>query len=43
MTGEMMALSHLKCDEAAEMIGVWMAPDGNKKLISVLKSRAVEW
>ena len=39
-----MALSHLKCDEVAEMLGVWMAPNGNKKkLISVLKLRVVEW
>ena len=44
MNGERMALSHLKCDEAAEMMGVWMAPNENmKKLISVLKSRAVKW
>ena len=41
--GERMALSYLKCDEAAEMLGVWMARNGNKKtLISVLKLRVVE-
>ena len=44
ISGERIALSHLRCDEAAEMLGVWMAPNGNRrKLVSYLKSKAVEW
>ena len=44
MTGETMALSHRRCEEAAEMLGVWMVPDGNReKLVTVLKSRPIEW
>ena len=44
MNGERMALSHLRSDEVEEMLGVWMAPDGNrKKLVTELKARAVEW
>ena len=32
------------CHEAAEIIGVWMAPDGSKdKLIKELKTAAVNW
>ena len=39
MNGERIALSHLRCDEAAEIFGVWMYLDGNrKKIISVLKT-----
>lgn len=44
MTGEMVSLTHLRCDKAAEMLGVWMALDENrKKLVSDLKGKAVEW
>jgi len=42
--GDRIALSHLRSDEAAEMLGVWLAPNGdNKKIISVLKTAAVKW
>ena len=44
MNGEIIAFSHLRCDEAAEILGIWMDPNGNrKKLISVINARAVEW
>ena len=44
MSGQRLALKHLKCNEAAEMLGVWMAPSGDrKKLISELRATAVEW
>lgn len=39
-----MALSHLGYDDAAEMLGVWMALNGNrKKLVFELKAKAVAW
>ena len=38
------SLKRLRCDQAAEMLGIWLAPDGNrKKLIRVLKQKALEW
>ena len=44
MSGQRIALSHLRCNEAAEMLGVWMAPNGDRtKLISELRAKAVEW
>ena len=44
ITGERLTLSRLRCDEAAEMLGVWMAPDGNRtKVVAELKASAVEW
>ena len=42
--GNRIALSHLRSDEAAEMLGAWLAPNGdNTKVISVLKTAAVKW
>ena len=42
--GERIALSHLRSDEAAQMLGVWLAPNGdNKKIIKELKTAAVKW
>ena len=36
--GKRVSLQRLRCDEAAEMLGVWLAPNGNtNKMISVLK------
>ena len=36
--GELVSLKRLRCNQAAEMLGIWLAPDGNKqKVISVLK------
>ena len=44
MNCERMALSHIRCNDAAEMLGVWMVPDKNRKrLVFVLTYRAVEW
>ena len=38
--GELVSLKRLRCDQAAEMLGIWLAPDGNKqKVIKVLKKR----
>ena len=40
----MVSLNRLRCDEAAEMLGIWLAPDGNKnKILTVLKTTALEW
>ena len=25
-------LNHLRCDEASEILGIWMSPNGNNKL-----------
>ena len=42
--GELVSLKRLRCDQAAEMLGIWLAPDGNKqKVIRVLKKKALEW
>ena len=44
MNGEIIVLSHLRPDEGAEIFGFWMYPNGNrKKLVSIIKSRSVEW
>ena len=44
LDGNVVSLNRLRCDEAAEMLGIWLAPDGNKnKILSVLKSSALEW
>ena len=38
------SLSRLRCDEAAEILGVWMAPSGNNtQIIQSLKSEALSW
>ena len=42
--GERISLRRLRCHEAAEMLGIWLAPDGNtSKCISVLKKKAIDW
>ena len=42
--GKRVSLQRLRCDKAAEMLGVWLDPNGNKdKVISVLKRSALEW
>jgi hypothetical protein len=42
--GEEVALQRLRANEAAELLGVWMAPSGdNTKLVKVLKKHAVDW
>ena len=44
ISGERLTLTRLRCDEAAEMLGVWMAPNGNtSKVVSELKASAVKW
>ena len=44
MSGQRPALSHIRCNEVAEMLGVWMAPSGNRqKLVSELGAKAIEW
>lgn len=44
ISGKRLTLFRLRCDEAAEMLGVWMAPDGSRsKVASELKASAVEW
>ena len=41
--GERMTLSHIRYEEIAEIMGVWMVPAGNmKNIVYVLKSRTVE-
>ena len=42
--GETVSLKRLRCHEAAEMLGIWLAPNGNPfKCVSVLKQKAVDW
>ena len=39
-SGELVSLQRLRCHEAAEMLGIWLPPDGNpSKSISVLKQK----
>ena len=43
-SGDNVSLKRLHADDAAEMLGIWMAPSGNNdKLISVLKHHALHW
>ena len=43
-SGDEVGLKRLHADNAAEMLGIWMAPSGNKsKLVSVLKNYALKW
>ena len=42
--GREVSLQSLRCDEAAEMLGVWLAPNGNRqKVLSVLKKTDLDW
>ena len=42
--GSRVSLSRLRCDEAAEILGVWMALSGNnKQIIKSLRSAALSW
>ena len=42
--GERVSLKQLRCDKASEMLGIWLAPNGDKKkLIKELKIAAMEW
>ena len=42
--GETVSLQRLRCNDAAEMLGIWLAPNGNpSKCVSVLKQKAVDW
>ena len=37
-------IKSLMCNTAAEMLGIWVAPDEDKsKQISILKSAALDW
>ena len=41
---ERIVLSHMRCDEAAEMFGVWLTPDGNNnKINKILKTKVLKW
>ena len=43
-TGEIISLKRLHSHEASKMLGIWIAPDGNKeKLITELKKEAISW
>ena len=43
-TGQRVSLSRLSCSDSSEMLGVWVAPNGNKtKQISILKEAAIDW
>ena len=43
-SGDEVSLKRLHADDAAEMLGIWIAPSGNNsKLISVLKHHALQW
>ena len=42
--GTRVSLSRLRCDEAAQMLGVWIAPSGdNTKIVQSLKKDAIQW
>lgn len=42
--GEQVSLKRLRMDEAAEMLGVYLSPNGNTtKCISILKEKTVQW
>ena len=42
--GNRVSLNKLRCDEASEMLGVWLTPNGDKKkTINYLKVAALEW
>ena len=44
VSGQRVELTYLPCSEASEMLGIWMAPDGNnKQLVSALKEISVDW
>ena len=44
MEGNIVSLTKLRCDEADEMMGVWIATGGDKqKIIKKLKTAAVIW
>ena len=37
-------MQRLRCHEAAEMLGIWLAPNGNpSKCVSVLEQKAIDW
>ena len=41
--GEMISLQLLRCHEAALMLGIWLAPNGNpSKCILVLKQKVID-
>ena len=43
-TGDSVSLNRLYADEASEMLGVWVAPNGNKdKLITNQRDAAITW
>ena len=42
--GELNSLKRLQSSEASEMLGVWIAPDGNhRKIVQELRKAALEW
>ena len=42
--GERISLQHLRCNEASQMLGVWITPNGDKtKTILQLKVAALDW
>ena len=44
LDGNVVSLKRLQCNIAAEMVGIWISPDGsNTKILEVLKSTALEW
>lgn len=44
LDGKLVSLNRLRSNVAAEMLGIWLAPDGNKnKIITHLKIEALDW
>ena len=44
VNGTRVSLSRLRCDEAAQMLGVWIAPsEDNTKIVQSLKKDALQW
>jgi hypothetical protein len=44
VSGQRVQLTYLPCSQASEMLGVWMAPDGNStQLVAALKEISIDW
>ena len=43
-TGDRLSLNRLRCDIVSEILGVWLAPDGNHiKILAGLEMSGIEW
>ena len=43
-TGDRISLSRLRCNVVSEMLGVWLAPNGDHTtIVAQFKESAIEW